>query len=152
GFIGSHLAGALAARGDEVVVLDDLSTGTRGNVAELVDAGAVELVEGSVLDEELVDAQIAAADRCFHLASTVGVKLVVDAPLETLLRVVRGADIVTAAAARHDRRLLIASTSEIYGKRQDGVVNEASDRVAGPPSVARWNYSTAKAVAEALAF
>jgi nucleoside-diphosphate-sugar epimerase len=152
GFIGSHLADALAARGDEILILDDLSTGGRGNVNHLLAGPRVELVEGSVLDEGLVDDCMAAVDTCFHLASTVGVKLVVDAPLACLLRIVRGTDNVTACAARHDRRLLITSTSEIYGKRQDGVVNEHSDRLLGAASVTRWNYATAKAFGEALAF
>jgi UDP-glucose 4-epimerase len=152
GFIGSHLADALAARGDEVLILDDLTTGSRGNVNHLLAGPRVELVEGSVLDEGLVDDCMAAVDGCFHLASMVGVKLVVDAPLDCLLRIVRGTDVVTACAARRDRRLLITSTSEIYGKRQDGAVNEQSDRLLGAASVARWNYATAKAFGEALAF
>jgi UDP-glucose 4-epimerase len=152
GFIGSHLVDALVARGERVLVLDDLSTGRRENVEHLLGEGQVELVEGSVLDEPLVDRCMQSVDRCFHLASAVGVRLVVDAPLDTLLGIVRGADIVTAAAARHDSRLLLTSTSEVYGKRQDGVVDERSDRLLGATSVARWNYATAKAFAEALAF
>ena len=152
GFIGSHLADALTARGDEVLILDDLTTGSRDNVNHLLAGPRVELVEGSVLDEGLVDDCVRSVDSCFHLASMVGVKLVVDAPLACLLRIVRGTDIVTACAARRDRRLLITSTSEIYGKRQDGPVNEQSDRLLGAASVARWNYSTAKAFGEALAF
>ena len=152
GFIGSHLADELAGRGSEVLILDDLSTGRRENVAHLLDGGRVELVEGSVLDADLVDDCMQWADRCFHLASMVGVKLVVDAPLACLLETVRGADVVTTAASRRQRRLLFASTSEIYGKRRDGVVTETSDRLLGTPSVARWNYSTAKAFGEALAF
>ncbi len=152
GFIGSHLADALSARGDEVLILDDLSTGSRDNVNHLLAGPRVELVEGSVLDEGLVDDCMAAVDSCFHLASMVGVKLVVDAPLACLLRIVRGTDVVTACAARRHRRLLITSTSEIYGKRQDGAVHEQSDRLLGAASVSRWNYATAKAFGEALAF
>ncbi len=154
GFIGSHLSDALVGRGDEALILDDLSTGSRKNVEHLLEGrdSRAGLIEGSVLDADLVDDCMASVDRCFHLASTVGVKLVVDAPLQCLQRIVRGADVVTAAAARHDRRLLFTSTSEIYGKLQDDAVREDSDRLLGAPSVARWNYATAKAFGEALAF
>jgi UDP-glucose 4-epimerase len=152
GFIGSHVADALAGRGDRVVVLDDLSTGSEANIEHLVGNGRVEFVEGSVLDEPLVDGLMGKADICFHLASTVGVKLVVGRPLDSLLRNVRGADIVLAAAARHGSRLLFTSTSEIYGKQADDALGEDSDRLLGSPSTARWGYSLSKAFGEMLAF
>ena len=151
GFIGSHLVEALAARGDQVLILDDLSTGERSNVEHLLSAGNVELRVGSILDEELVDECVGAVDACYHLASAVGVQLVVSRPLDTLLCNVRGTDIVISAAVRHGRRLLFTSTSEIYGKNSTGSLDEQSDRILGSPLKARWGYSTAKAFGEALA-
>lgn len=150
GFIGSHLVEALAARGDQVVILDDLSTGDRRNVEHLTGSDSVTLIEGSILDEDVVDECMRTTDACFHLASAVGVKLVVSRPLDTLLCNVRGTDIVITAAARHSRRLVFTSTSEIYGKNSDGALAETSDRVLGSPFVARWGYATAKAFGEAL--
>jgi UDP-glucose 4-epimerase len=145
GFIGSHLVDALTTRGDDVLVLDDLSTGTVENLDERQGktedarshrerrfaprgsaAGSVDLVEGSVTNEAPVDDCMASVDVCVHLASAVGVQLGINQPLESLLRNVRGSDIVISAAARHGRRLLFASTSEIYGKNCGG------RRIVGP--------------------
>jgi UDP-glucose 4-epimerase len=176
GFIGSHLVDALTTRGDDVLILDDLSTGRIGNIDQLdsrdrdrdgfadlksrvkrfarVDhsrVGALEFVEGSVTNEALVDDCMSAVDVCIHLASVVGVQLVVKHPLESMLRNVRGSDIVTASAARHGRRLLFTSTSEIYGKLSGDSLSETSDRLLGSPFQARWSYSTAKAFGEILA-
>lgn len=151
GFIGSHIADALVARGDEVVILDDLSTGRRKNIEHLLDSDQVELVEGSVLDKGLVRELMCTVDACFHLASAVGVKLVVSRPLDSVLSSVRGTDIVTSAAVRFGVRLLFTSTSEIYGKNGSGALHEDSDRVLGPPTKGRWSYSTAKAFGEILA-
>jgi UDP-glucose 4-epimerase len=150
GFIGSHLADVLVARGDEVLVLDDLSTGSTENIADALASGQAEFVEGSACDEERVDECMEWADACFHLASAVGVKLIVDRSVESLGRSVRGAQVVTEGAHRLGRRLLFASTSEIYGKNGSAGLTEHSDRVLGPPSVARWSYSTAKAFGEAI--
>lgn len=150
GFIGSHLADALIARGDEVLILDDLSTGSVENIADAVASGKARFVEGSVCDEAVVDECMEWADACFHLASAVGVKLIVDRSVESLSRSVRGAQVVTEGAHRIGRRLLFASTSEIYGKNASAGLTEQSDRILGPPSIARWSYSTAKAFGEAL--
>jgi nucleoside-diphosphate-sugar epimerase len=152
GFIGSHLVDALTTRGDSVLVLDDLSTGRRDNLEHVLDSGLVEFTEGSVLDQSLVDECIASVDRCVHLASAVGVQLVVSRPLDSLQRNVRGNDIVISTAAHRRCPLLFASTSEIYGKHSDGALAEESDRILGPPSTLRWSYATAKAFGEALAF
>jgi UDP-glucose 4-epimerase len=152
GFIGSHLADALAARGDEVAIVDDFSTGRRENVEQLAAAGAAELRHGSVTDEDLIDDAIACCDVCLHLASAVGVKLVVSHPLETLRRCVHGTDVVVSAAARHRKRLLFASTSEVYGKNSDGALNEDSDRVLGSAFKSRWSYAIAKSYGEAIAY
>jgi UDP-glucose 4-epimerase len=152
GFIGSHLVDALTARGDDVVVLDDLSTGRIDNIQHVLDSGSVELVEGSVLDADLVDDLVLATDATYHLASAVGVQLVVSRPLDSLQRNVRGNDTVISTAARHDRPLLFASTSEVYGKNSNGALSEDSDRVLGSISRLRWSYATAKAYGEALAY
>jgi UDP-glucose 4-epimerase len=142
---------ALAARGDRVLILDDLSAGSLRNIEHWMSSPLVEFVEGSVLDEPLVDDCMRAVDRCFHLASAVGVRLVVERALDSLLGNVRGAEIVMSAAARHGHRLLFTSTSEIYGKASGDALDESADRVVGAPSVARWNYATSKAFGEAVA-
>jgi len=151
GFIGSHLADALTTRGDEVVVLDNLSTGRRENIQHLLDAGKVELVEGSTSDGGLVDELMQSVDGCFHLASAVGVQLVVERPLACLLGNMRGLDVILAAAARHDRWLLFTSTSEVYGKNSTEALGEDSDRIMGSPFKARWGYAITKSLGEALA-
>jgi UDP-glucose 4-epimerase len=151
GFIGSHLCDRLTADGHDVLVLDDLSTGRLSNIEHLLDSGRVEFVEGSVLDRSLVHELLDAADACVHLASVVGVGLVVDRPVDTLLRNVRGADTVLSATAALGKPVLLTSTSEIYGKSDGRIVSEDSDRILGPTSKARWNYATSKAFGEALA-
>jgi UDP-glucose 4-epimerase len=152
GFVGSHLVDALIERGDSVAVLDDLSTGRRENLAQHAGSPSLEFVEGSVLDEALVDELVASSDVVMHLASAVGVQLVVDQPLDSLIRNVRGNDIVISAAARHARRLLFTSTSEVYGKNSSEALREDSDRVLGSPYKSRWAYATAKAFGEALTY
>jgi UDP-glucose 4-epimerase len=151
GFIGSHLLDALVARGEEVLVLDDLSTGRRENIAHALDLPEVEFLEGSVLDLALVDDCVRSADVCVHLAAAVGVQLVVRRPLDTLLRNVRGNDAVVSAAARHGRKLVFASTSEVYGKNGQEPLSEGSDGVLGSPFKARWAYAHSKSFGEALA-
>jgi nucleoside-diphosphate-sugar epimerase len=152
GFVGSHLVDVLTARGDSVLVLDDLSTGSRENLDGALSSRLVEFIEGSVLDKNVVDDCMHSVDGCLHLASAVGVQLVVSRPLETLRRNIHGNDIVISAAAQHSRPLLFTSTSEIYGKRSDGALAEDSDRIVGPPNKLRWSYATAKAFGEALAY
>lgn len=151
GFIGSHLTDALLARGDSVLVLDDLSTGSRENLAGPLADGRAELLVGSACDAEVVDRCMERVDACFHLASAVGVKLIVEKSIDSLSRSARGAQVVIEAAHRAGVRLLFASTSEIYGKNSSDALDESSDRHLGSPSVARWSYSTAKAFGEALA-
>src|SRR5688572_12210059 len=151
GFIGSHLADLLVARGDHVTILDDLSTGSLANVAHLLRSPSVRFVEGSTLDAPLVDELMRSSDRCLHLASTVGVKLVVSEPLECLMKNVRGTDIVLTAAGRHGVRLLYTSTSEVYGKNSQGALGEESDRVLGSPFKSRWAYAIAKSFGESMA-
>jgi UDP-glucose 4-epimerase len=151
GFIGSHLSDALLERGDQVVVLDDLSTGSEANIAHQADNPALTFRLGSVLDEWLVRDLVGGVDAVIHLAAAVGVKLILNRPLEAMLTNIRGAEVVMEACARLNRKVLVASTSEIYGKNSQGPLREDSDRVLGPPNMARWSYSTAKAVDEILA-
>jgi len=151
GFIGSHLTDALVARGDEVLVLDDLSTGRRANVEHLLSGGRVELVEGSTLDRDLVEDCMASVDTCFHLASAVGVGLILAKPVKSLLSTVRGTDTVLSAAAARRRPFIFTSTSEVYGKNPGPWLREDADRLLGSPSKARWLYANAKTFGESLA-
>jgi UDP-glucose 4-epimerase len=151
GFIGSHLADRLIARGDSVVALDDLSTGSLDNVAHLKDEPRFRLEHGSILDPDIVRRLTAEANAVVHLAAAVGVKLIVERPLESFITNVRGTEIVLEAAADRGRKILITSTSEIYGKNVSGPLHEDSDRILGSPLKSRWSYSTAKAVDEMFA-
>lgn len=152
GFIGSHLADRLLADGDEVVLLDDLSTGRLDNVAHLSDDPRAELVVGSVLDAELVDEVVARCDVVYHLAAAVGVELIVEQPLECLRTNIAGAEIVLDRAHHHGRPTLVTSSSEIYGKNTSDRLSEGDDRVLGSPVKTRWAYSEAKAIEEVLAY
>ncbi len=151
GFIGSHLADHLIGRGDDVVALDDLSTGSLRNVAHLEDDPRFRLVRGTILDHPSVAELVEDADVIVHLAAAVGVKLIIERPLESLLTNIRGTEIVLDTAASAGRTILITSTSEIYGKNASGALQEDADRILGSPFVARWSYSTGKAVDEILA-
>jgi UDP-glucose 4-epimerase len=152
GFIGSHLADRLINRGDEVVVLDDLSTGRYENIAHLEKNKNFEFVEGSILNEALVDKLAERCEMIFHLAAAVGVELVVEHPLESLTTNIKGSEIVLEMAHRYHKKTLITSTSEIYGKNTSGPLKESDDRILGSPLKSRWGYSTAKAVDEMLAY
>ncbi len=152
GFIGSHLADALVARGDEVTVLDDLSTGRRENLVQLAENPRFRFVHGSVLDELIVDELVQDCDVVAHLAAAVGVQLIVSRPLRSLTTNIRGSEIVLGAAHRYRKKVLVTSTSEIYGKNLNGPLREDADRLLGSPTVARWAYSTSKAVDEILAY
>jgi UDP-glucose 4-epimerase len=152
GFIGSHLAERLIARGDRVVVLDNLSTGQATNVDGLLLHRNFRFVQGSVLDELMVDELAHTSDVIVHLAAAVGVKLIVEQPLRSLTTNIRGSEIVLEAAHRYRRKVLVASTSEIYGKNPNVPLAENADQVIGSPTVARWAYSTAKTVDEILAY
>lgn len=151
GFIGSHLVDALVAGGVRTTVIDDLSTGKAANLAEHERGGKMRLVRASILDAELVDRLVSEHDVVYHLAAAVGVRHIVKDPLKAILVNVRGTEHVLAAAERYRVRVLLASTSEIYGKAP-APFREDDDRVLGPTSVHRWSYSTAKAIDEHLAF
>ncbi|CAN2231357.1 WcaG Nucleoside-diphosphate-sugar epimerases [Candidatus Planktophila dulcis] len=149
GFIGSHLADALIARGDSVTILDNLSTGSEKNIAHL--EGKVTVHEGDIRDKELVDKLVAESDTVFHMAAALGVKNIMEHTIESIDRNFVGSEVVLNAATKHDKRLLIASTSEIYGKNPNQPLHEESDRVVGAPQKIRWTYSDAKALEEAVA-
>jgi UDP-glucose 4-epimerase len=151
GFIGSHLCEGLVDCGERVVALDDLSTGRRANLRALDGHPRFRLVQGSILDEALVEALMAEADLCFHLAAAVGVRTILERPLESLRTNLRGTELVLEAASRDRVPMVVASTSEVYGKNDAGPIAEDADRVLGSSRVARWHYATAKAADEALA-
>jgi UDP-glucose 4-epimerase len=151
GFIGSHLADALLERGDELVALDDLSTGSTDNLMHLRGTPRFTFRQGTILDHPLVTKLAAKADVVVHLAAAVGVKLIVERPLDSLITNIRGTEIVLDAAAAAGCKVLVTSTSEIYGKNANGALVEDADRILGSPFKARWSYSTAKAVDEILA-
>jgi UDP-glucose 4-epimerase len=152
GFIGSHLVDALIERGLLVTALDDLSTGSLRNIRHLHDNPDFEFAQGSVTDAELVDRLMADVDVVFHLAAAVGVQLIVDRPLQSLITNIKGTEVVLEAAERHRVKVVLSSTSEIYGKSQNGPFKEDDDRLLGSPRKLRWSYSTSKAVDEILAY
>jgi UDP-glucose 4-epimerase len=152
GFIGSHLTEALLARGYQVVALDNLSTGRLQNLGAAVGKPGFRFIQGSVLDELVVDELVHETDAVVHLAAAVGVKLIVEQPLRSFTTNIEGTAVVIEAAHRYRRPILLASTSEIYGKNCDVPLAEDDDRILGSPAVARWAYSTAKAVDEILAY
>jgi UDP-glucose 4-epimerase len=151
GFIGSHLTDLLVGRGDRVIVLDDLSSGCAENLSRSLDSGLVTLVQGSVTDQDLVDGCMEAADGCVHLAARLGVEQIVTRPLSCLRENILGADIVMEAAARHGKRLIFSSSSEVYGKLNQRNLSETSDRLIGSPAKSRWSYAIAKEFGESLA-
>jgi UDP-glucose 4-epimerase len=149
GFIGSHLADALVARGDSVTILDNLSTGAKENIKHL--ESEVTIHEGDIRDKDLVNKLVAGSDVVFHMAAALGVKNIMEHTIESIDRNFNGSEVVLHASTKHDKRLLIASTSEIYGKNPNQPLHEESDRVVGAPQKIRWTYSDAKALEEAVA-
>ena len=152
GFIGSHLADYLLDRGDQVILLDDLSTGRLANISHLNGRADAEFVLGSILNADLVDNVVSRVDTIFHLAAAVGVNLIVEKPLESLMTNIRGTETVVENAHKHDKRILVMSTSEIYGKNTSDSLSEGDDRILGSPLKSRWSYSEAKAIDEILAY
>ena len=152
GFIGSNLVEALLARGHRVVALDNLSTGRLRNLHAVIDHPNLRFEQHSVLDQGKVDDLVHECEVVVHLAAAVGVKLIVEQPLRSFTTNIRGSEIVLEAAHRYRRQILLTSTSEIYGKNTAVPLKEDADRVLGTPAVARWAYSTAKAVDEILAY
>ena len=152
GFIGSHLTDLLISQGHEVIVLDDLSTGRHDNIRQHLDDPRFDFVLGSVLQDHLTDQVMRRCDVVVHLAAAVGVELIVGKPLESLATNIRGSEVVLEAAHRHGRKVLVASSSEIYGKNDSDLLTEEDDRILGSPLKTRWSYSEAKAIEEVLAY
>ncbi len=150
GFIGSHLTEELLAAGHQVVGLDDLSTGRLENLRAVSDHPSFRLVQASILDSAAVAELTAGADWVFHLAAAVGAFMIRDRTLSSLRTNVRGTENVVEAAHRNGARLLVASTSEIYGKNTKIGLREDDDRIVGSPLKSRWSYSEAKAIDESL--
>ena len=151
GFIGSHLVDSLLNRGHSVIVLDDLSTGRHDNLARHAGSPDLEFVLGSILNETLIDDVVRRADVVLHMAAAVGVNLIVERPLESLATNIRGSEIVLEKCQKYGRKVLVASTSEIYGKNTSDALRETDDRILGSPLKTRWSYSEAKAIEEVLA-
>ena len=152
GFIGSHLTDLLLSQDHEVVILDDLSTGRHDNIRQHLGDPRFDFVLGSVLDASLTEDVVRRSDIVVHLAAAVGVELIVGKPLESLATNIRGSEIVLETAHRHGRKVLVASSSEIYGKNDSDLLTEEDDRILGSPLKTRWSYSEAKAIEEVLAF
>jgi UDP-glucose 4-epimerase len=149
GFIGSHLSELLISEGNELFVLDNQSIGSAKN---LTLSSNLELIKGSILDNKIVESLMSKVNFCFHLAASLGVKNIVEHPLESLETNIKGTEIVLNLATKYQVRTLLASSSEVYGKNPNQPLSEDSDRVLGSPKVARWSYSEAKAIDEFYAF
>ena len=151
GFVGSHLATELVARDHTVLVLDNLSTGRYENIEALEQDGRLQLVVDTVNDPQIVDECVKQCDAVFHLASAVGVRLIIEQPVRTIESIVGGTDVVLRSCARYRRPFLLTSTSEVYGKGMKVPFSEDDDRVMGATSKRRWSYACAKALDEFLA-
>jgi len=151
GFIGSYLCKNLLEQGHEVISLDNFSTGKFENIAKLENTRGFKSIEGSILDNELVKDLISSVDACFHFAAAVGVQKILDDPIGSLKTNLHGSENVIQACSESKVDLVLASTSEIYGKNPTQPLTEDSDRVIGSPLLSRWTYSEAKAIDEALA-
>ena len=150
GFIGSHLVEKLIARGDQVVVFDNLSTGSARNLSAIKEG--IKFEQGEILDKAAIDELISESDYVVHLAAALGVFNIVNKPLECLKTNLQGSEVVLEACDKYKKPVLIASTSEIYGKNDKVPLNEEDDRIIGHPLKSRWSYSEAKAVDESLAY
>jgi UDP-glucose 4-epimerase len=150
GFIGSHLVEKLITRGDQVVILDDLSTGMPKNLTTV--EGKFTFHKGSILDRSIIEKLVSECDYVVHLAAALGVLNIVNKPLESLKTNLQGSEIVLEACDKYRKPVIVASTSEIYGKNEKVPLSEEDDRIIGHPLKSRWSYSEAKAVDESLAY
>jgi UDP-glucose 4-epimerase len=150
GFIGSHLADHYVNAGHTVILLDNFSTGSKSNIAHL--EGKVTTIDGDIRNIELIDQLIKDSDLVLHMAAALGVNTILESPLESMSTNITGSEVVLNAAAKYNKRIIIASTSEIYGKNPKQPLSETDDRVVGAPQKIRWTYSDAKAIEEAMAF
>jgi UDP-glucose 4-epimerase len=152
GFIGSHLSEFLIDQGADVVVIDDFSTGRYENIASLERQKNFELIVDTVLKNSLVEELVRSSDFVFHLASAVGVRLIIQEPVRTIHTIIEGTRIVLDHARRYRKKVLITSSSEVYGKSSKTPFSEEDDTVSGPTTTRRWAYAAAKALDEFLAF
>ncbi len=152
GFIGSHLAEELLSRGEEVFIVDNLSTGSIDNIKHLKDNKNFTVVIDSVLNKPVLEELISKADRIFHLAAAVGVKLIMERPVDTIETNVLGTENVLNLANKYHKKVLVASTSEVYGKHRDHTLSEMNNMVLGPTKKRRWAYACTKALDEFLSF
>jgi UDP-glucose 4-epimerase len=150
GFIGSHLCDSLVAAGDEVSILDNLSTGSERNIAHL--KGKIQVNQGDIRDKELVEKLTKDSDLILHMAAALGVDNILENPIESISTNFYGSEVVLNTALKFDKRIVIASTSEIYGKNTKSQLSETDDRIVGTPQKLRWTYSDAKALEEATAY
>ena len=150
GFIGSHLVASLVHDGHRVTVLDNLSTGNLSNLTPV--SSEITFVEGDILNADLVESEVRRADLVYHLAAAVGVGNIMANPLESIITNTTGTEHVLRSCHRHSTRVLLASTSEIYGKTPKLPMAEDDDRILGSTAISRWSYSTSKALDEHLAF
>ena len=150
GFIGSHLADHYVAAGHQVTVLDNFSTGSKANIAHL--KGKITTVDGDIRNIELIESLTKDSDLILHMAAALGVNTILESPLESMSINIAGSEVVLKSAAKFNKRIIIASTSEIYGKNPKQPLSETDDRVVGAPQKIRWTYSDAKAIEEAMAF
>jgi len=148
GFIGSHLAERLIARGEHVVVVDNLSTGSSQNLSGLQSSPRFRFVRDTVLNRDAMAELVRDADLVYHLAAAVGVQLIVDSPIQAIETNVRGGEVVLDLATSFGKRVLIASTSEVYGKRARVPFREDDDLILGPPDIGRWSYACSKLLDE----
>lgn len=149
GFIGSHLCDTLIGEGKEVTILDNLSTGSEKNIAHLW--GKIRVIQGDIRNQDLVESLIKDCDVVLHMAAALGVEHILENPIDSISTNFHGSEIVLNASLKFDRRIVIASTSEIYGKNEKQPLSEIDDRVIGTPQKLRWTYSDAKAMEEATA-
>ena len=146
GFIGSHLTDAFVNRGDQVTIIDNFSTGSADNLKSFA-----QVIEGDIRDAALIDKHVAQSDLVMHMAAALGVKNIMENPLESISTNLGGSEILLKSVTRHQKRTFIASTSEVYGKNPNQPLSETDDRVIGAPQNFRWTYSDAKALEEAVA-
>lgn len=150
GFIGSHISEKLLGRGDEVVIIDDLSTGRFENIAHLEKDERFKCYIDTVMNKALMEKLVEECQVIYHLAAAVGVRLIVEDPVRTIETNILGTDVVLKLASRYRRRLLVTSTSEIYGKNEAAPFKEDDDRILGSTTKSRWSYSSSKAIDEFL--
>lgn len=151
GFVGSHLADKLLGEGHEITVIDDLSTGRYANIAHLEDRGGFRLIIDTVLNAKLMEELIRESDRVYHMASAVGVRLIMEQPVKTIETIFHGTDVVLGNCSKYRKRVLIPSTSEVYGKGLSLPFKEEDDLLTGATDKHRWAYACAKTLDEFLA-